>query len=189
MIIYLAQGFRKRDFMFNNSSQQLAESKLILLYIFDRIEFPMSNSQITQFVLENDIMNYFMLHQYLGELKDSKFIIEKAKDSNHIFIITEKGKSTLSYFINRVPSSQIERIDKLLNIQKEQFIKNTQIKADYIKIKDDEFLVKLNVTEKDMSIINLKLSVATNKQAKQICEKWKESAPSLYGQIINLLIE
>lgn len=175
--------------MFTNSSQQLAENKLLLLYIIDRIEFPMSNPQITQFVLENDIMNYFMLQQFLGELKDSKFIIENTKDNEHIFTITDMGKSTLSYFVNRIPKSQIERIDQLLNIQKEKFIRNTQITADYIKIKDDEYLVKLGVVEKDLPIINLKLSVANNKQAKQICEKWRESAPNLYGQIINMLIE
>jgi len=180
---------RRGVIVFNNSSQQLAESKLLLLYIFDRIELPMSNSQITQFVLENDIMNYFMLQQYLGELKDSKFITENQKDNEYISTITENGKSALSYFVNRIPKSQIEKIDQLLNIQKQNFIKNTQIKADYIKLKDDEYLVRLNVIEKDLPIINLKLSVANNKQAKQICEKWRENAPSLYGQIINLLIE
>lgn len=175
--------------MFTNNSQQLAENKLLLLYILDRIEFPMTNAQVTQFILENDIMNYFMLQQYLGELKDSKFIVEKQSETNHIFILTESGKNTLSYFVNRIPKSQIERIDQLLNIQKEKMVKNRQVKADYIKISDDEYLVKLDVIEKDMSLIHLNLSVANNKQAKQICEKWREDAPNLYSQIINLLIE
>lgn len=175
--------------MFTNNPQQLAESKLLLLYIFNHIEFPMSNPEITQFILENDIMNYFMLQQYLGELKEAGFIIERPKDNEYIFIITEKGKNTLSYFVNRIPKPQIERIDQLLHIEKEKYVKNTQIKADYIKLKDDEYLVRLDVLEKELPIINLKLSVANNKQAKQICEKWKKSAPSLYGQIINLLIE
>ncbi|ABW19563.1 DUF4364 family protein [Alkaliphilus oremlandii] len=175
--------------MFTNNSQQLAENKLLLLYILDRIEFPMTNAQVTQFVLENDIMNYFMLQQYLGELKDSKFIVEKQSEKHHIFILTESGKNTLSYFVNRIPKSQVERIDQLLNIQKEKMVKNRQVKADYIKISDDEYLVKLDVIEKDMSLIHLNLSVANNKQAKQICEKWREDAPNLYSQIINLLIE
>lgn len=175
--------------MFNNNPQQLAEDKLLLLYIFDCIEFPISNSQITQFILENDIMNYFMLQQYLGELKDSRFIIEKPKDSEHMYIITDKGKKTLSYFVDRIPKAQIKKIDDLLNIQREKLIKNTQVQADYIKLKDEEYLVKLDVIEKDIPIINLKLSVANNKQAKQICKKWRENAPNLYGQIINLLIE
>jgi len=189
MKFFIISFLERGVIVFNNSSQQLAESKLLLLYIFDRIEFPMSNPQITQFVLENDIMNYFMLQQYLGELKDAKFITENQRDNEYIFIITEKGKSTLSYFIDRIPVSKIERIDQLLNIQKQKLIENTQIKADYIKLKDNEYLVKLDVTEKDLPIINLKLSVTNNKQAKQICEKWRKSAPSLYGQIINLLIE
>ncbi len=175
--------------MFTNNPQQLAEDKLLLLYIFDSIELPMSNPQITQFILENDIMNYFILQQYLSELKDSKFIVEKPKDNEYIYMITDKGTKTLSYFINRIPQSQIQRINKLLNIQKQNIIKNTQIQADYIKLKDDEFLVKLRVIEKDMPIIDLKLSVANNKQAKQICQKWREDASSLYGHIINLLIE
>lgn len=175
--------------MFNNTPQQLAEDKLLLLYILDSVEFPIPNSQIIQFMLENDIMNYFVLQQYLGELKDSKFIIEKPKDNEHMFIITDRGKKTLSYFVDRIPKSQIKKIDNLLNIQKKEFIKNTQVQSDYIKIKDEEYLVKLDVIEKDIPIINLKLSVANNKQAKQICKKWREDAPSLYGQIINLLIE
>ncbi len=175
--------------MFTNSSQQLAKSKLLLLYIIHRIEFPMSNTQITQFVLENDIMDYFMLQQFLGELKDSKFIIEKSNDSENTLIITEMGKTTLNYFMDRIPKSQIEDIDKLLNIQKENLIQNAEVTADYIKLKDSEFLVRLKVREDDLSIINLEVSVTNNKQAKEICEKWLDNAPSFYSQIIHMLID
>lgn len=175
--------------MFTNSSQQLAKVKLLLLYIIHRIELPMSNTQLTQFVLENDIMNYFMLQQFLSELKDSKFIIEKSNDKKNVLTITDIGKNTLNYFLDRIPKSQIEHIDQLLNIQKEKLILNAQVTADYVKLKDNEYLVKLKVTENTLSIINLELSVANNKQAKQICEKWLENAPSFYSQIINMLIE
>ena len=175
--------------MFTDSSKQLAKFKLLLLYIIHHIGSPVSNIQLTQFVLENDIMDYFMLQQFLSELKDSKFIIEEFKDKEHIFTITNMVKNTLNYFTDHIPESKIEHVNKLLNIRKEKLILNAQITADYIKLKNNEYLARLKATEKDLPIINLELNVVNNRQAKQICEKWLENAPSFYNRIINMLIE
>ena len=175
--------------MFINSSQQLAEQKLLLLYIFDQLELPISNSQITDLVLENEIMNYFTFQQYLTELKESDFIIEEIQESNQLFSITDKGKKTLEYFVNRIPKQQLDKIKKLLNNKKQELIKYSEIKAEYIKLKDEEYLVTLKVIEKEIPMINIKLNVNSNKQAKQICERWKNKAQDLYGEIINLLVE
>ena len=44
--------------MFDDTSN-LAENKLILLYIFDKVKLPISNVQLSEIVLENDIIDYF----------------------------------------------------------------------------------------------------------------------------------
>ncbi|ABR47770.1 conserved hypothetical protein [Alkaliphilus metalliredigens QYMF] len=175
--------------MFFNTSEQLAENKLVLLYIFDRVQFPLANIQLTQFIMENDIMNYFMLQQFIGELKESSFIMEQEKDTGQLFMITDQGKKTLTYFISRIPEEKRLKIDHLLNIKKEEFVRNTEIKGEYEKLTDNEYLVKLSVIEQGTPIFNLKLSVGNVKQAKDMCEKWRSDAQELYGQIINLLIE
>lgn len=174
--------------MFTNNSQQLAQAKLLLLYIVNNIGVAISNSQLTQIVLENNLMDYFMLQQFLGELKDSSFIIEENIDEKHILTITDMGKSTLSYFINRIPESLLENIDEILSIQKQKIILNTQVTAEYIRLEDDSYLVTLKVVENDLSIINLELNVANNKQAKDICAKWKNNASKFYSQIINMFM-
>ena len=175
--------------MFTDNSQQLARFKLLLLYIIHRFGFPVSNTQLTQFVLENNIMDYFMLQQFLSELEDSKFVTNESSDKKHVLVITDAGKNTLNYFINHIPKSKIEHIDQLLNVQKEKFILDAQVTADYVKLKDNEYLVKLKVTENDLLIVNLELGVTSNKQAKQICKRWLENTPNLYNQIINMLVE
>ncbi len=175
--------------MFIHSSQQLAEQKLLLLYIFKQLELPISNSQITDLVLENEIMNYFAFQQYLTELKESDFITEEVKENHQLFEITEKGRKTLEYFINRIPRQQLEKINALLKIKKKELIKSSEIKAEYIKLKEDEYLVTLKVIEKDIPMINIKLNVSSNKQAKQICDKWENKAQDLFGEIINLLVD
>ena len=134
-------------------------------------------------------MDYFMLQQFLSELEDSKFVTNESSDKKHDLVITDAGKNTLNYFINHIPKSKIEHIDQLLNVQKEKFILDAQVTADYVKLKDNEYLVKLKVTENDLLIVNLELGVTSNKQAKQICKRWLENTPNLYNQIINMLVE
>ncbi|HAA81046.1 MAG TPA: DUF4364 domain-containing protein, partial [Thermoanaerobacter sp.] len=48
--------------------QELAENKLIILYILNRINMPITDEQISKIILDNKLMNYFYLRQYLDEL-------------------------------------------------------------------------------------------------------------------------
>ncbi|SCY69719.1 DUF4364 family protein [Alkaliphilus peptidifermentans] len=175
--------------MFVNSSQQLAENKLLLLYIFKKLDLPVTHSQVTDFILKNDIMNYFMFQQFLGELKESDFIEEEHKDNIQYYVITEKGRNTLKYFIDRIPPFSINKINQMLGVARNEFIKSSEVKADYIKLNEMEYLVSLKVIENEQPIIHLDLNVANSKQAKQICENWRNNAQNLYGKLINLLIE
>ena len=109
--------------MFVNSSQQLAEKKLLLLYIFQQLDCSVTHSQITDFVLENELLNYFIFQQFLAELKDSGFIIEDKQENNQIFSITDKGKDTLRYFINRIPQRQLDKMNQLVKTKKHEMIK------------------------------------------------------------------
>lgn len=54
-----------------DSTLELAENKL-LLYIIKSIKYPISNTQLTDIVLENSFINYFMLQQYVSELISSE---------------------------------------------------------------------------------------------------------------------
>ena len=45
-----------------DSTLELAENKLLLLYIIKSIKYPISNTQLTDIVLENSFINYFMFY-------------------------------------------------------------------------------------------------------------------------------
>ena len=46
----------------------LAENKLLLLYIFRELDVPVTRNLITEIILENNFLNYFILQPYLSEL-------------------------------------------------------------------------------------------------------------------------
>ena len=174
--------------MFQNSSQDLAVNKLLLLYILSKMEIHLTNSQITQIALENELMNYFSLQQFLSELTESKFLRSFTENSKECYTLTKKSMDVLEYFTSRIPSDLKEKIDAYILANKEEVLKETQVKASFSKLSTNEFVVSLKVLENETTLINLDLNVASNKQAKQICDNWKKNAPNIYGDIIKLLI-
>ena len=44
--------------------------KLIILYMLDKVDFPLTNSQISEFVLDKGYTDYFKLQQALSELAE-----------------------------------------------------------------------------------------------------------------------
>ncbi|EOC99500.1 DUF4364 family protein [Caldisalinibacter kiritimatiensis] len=173
--------------MFTDNPKELAQHKLLLLYILDRIDIPMTNSDITQLVLENNYMNYFMVQQFLSELVASKFLEFTTKDGNEYYHLSKAGSETLNFFIDRIPKEVKEKIDTMTEKKKEEMIKETQIIGNYYKKNDAEYIVNLKVIENDITLFNLSLNVVSNKQAKMICKKWKENPQDIYKKILDLL--
>ena len=42
--------------------------KLIILYILDKVDFPLTNAQVSDFILEKEYTNYFNIQQAISEL-------------------------------------------------------------------------------------------------------------------------
>ena len=52
--------------------------KLIILYMLNEVDFPLTNSQISEFILDEGYTTYFKLQQALSELLESGFIREES---------------------------------------------------------------------------------------------------------------
>ena len=79
--------------------------KLIILYMLQNVNFPLSNTQISDFILEKEYTNYFHLQEALSELQDTKLIeIEKVRNTSY-YHMTEEGSK-------RFPSSKTRSLRK-----------------------------------------------------------------------------
>ena len=48
--------------------------KLMILYMLSKVNFPLSNTQISEFMLDKQYTNYFTLQEVLNSLADDGFI-------------------------------------------------------------------------------------------------------------------
>lgn len=168
---------------------ELAENKLLLLYILNELKFPISKNQLTEIVLENNFMNYFILQQYILELISSNFIESVEQDGKHRISITTSGINVLNLFSNRLLDEKKSIIDNYIKINLNNIKNAISVTADYTIENKNSYIVNLKAIENDITLIEVKLNVVSNKQARDLCAKWKNSSSDLYTEIINLLTQ
>ncbi|HCA69642.1 MAG TPA: DUF4364 domain-containing protein, partial [Lachnospiraceae bacterium] len=59
------------------NSDTLMLYKLMILYILSRVNFPLTNAQLTVFILEKGYTNYFNIQQVISDLISDSFITVK----------------------------------------------------------------------------------------------------------------
>jgi predicted transcriptional regulator len=165
-----------------------ANDKLIILYILNQLDLPITNSQLMKVVLENRFMNYFTYQQTINELLENDLIQQTESTQWPQFSITSKGQHSLELFSNLLP----------LDI--ENFVKNnikeikTKLKSDSLidaKIIEENgsFMVNCNVRENDFSLIEINLTVGTRSDAQRIVNNWKNNSQPIYAEIIHSLTQ
>lgn len=173
--------------MFIENTEELAQNKLLLLYLIKTSTIAFTNEEITEFVLEKNYMNFFLVQQYLSELVESKFIELVNKDAKETYLILEKGEIALSYFQDRISSKIKDELNKEFNKMEKKNKIETQVIADHFEKENNQFVVNLKLMENEETLFSLYLDVSTKKHVELICNKWKENPEFIYQNIINIL--
>src|SRR5690554_1524572 len=129
--------------MYLGNTEELAQNKLLLLYIIKFSNRTFTNNEITEFVLEKNYMNYFFIQQYLSELVQSQFIEKINADEKEIYNILEKGEIALSYFEDRIPNSIKEELEIEFKRFQDKSKRETQVVSDFYPKENNQFVVNL----------------------------------------------
>jgi predicted transcriptional regulator len=169
------------------SNKETVENKLILLYIIDRLNIPVSNLQITRLVLEKRFMNYFLLQQHLNELQEGRLLSVERADDKALYMITDAGRKTLEYFTHLIPSGLKARMDSTFAAMRKEIRSESLVTADYTPESENKFTAACKVSEDGFSLLQLDVTVGTKSDARLICENWKKHSQLIYAEIIDAL--
>jgi len=161
--------------------------KLIILYMLNKVSFPLTNAQVCDFLLEHNYTNYLTLQQVMGELADADLILTTKHHNRTQLSLTKEGIDTLSFFGNRISDTIKQEIDTYLT-EKEYSLRNeVSILADYYKASSGEYEVRLVAKDRDISLIDMTLSVPTLELAISICDNWQAKNQEVYQFITSKL--
>ncbi|MDE7200270.1 MAG: DUF4364 family protein [Lachnospiraceae bacterium] len=161
--------------------------KLITLYMLDRVTFPLTKAQIGDFILGHDYTNFLTLQQVIAELIDAELIRAKSLRNRTYLEITEEGKNTLSYFGNRINDSIKQDITAFFDAHEMDMRSESAVRADYYKSTSGEYEARLVVKERDVTMVDITLSVPDEDTAAAICANWQTKNQSIYQFLVSQL--
>ena len=169
-------------------SEPLTLYKLIVLYMLTRVNFPLTNSQISNFVLDAGYTTYFTLQQTFSELIESSLIRSETIRNSSYYYITDAGKETLGYFEHMISKSIQKDIDDYLKKHRLELRDEVSVTSDFYRTTNGDYAVQCKVTERNSSLIELTLTVPDKEQASSLCANWKERCQEIYANLMKELM-
>ena len=161
--------------------------KLIILYMLDEVAFPLTQAQVSSFVLNKGYTNYLTLQQAIAELTENKLIAQKKAFNRTQLSITPEGKETIQFFGNRISNGIKEDIAQFFTDNKVELKDEISIQSYYDKSRAGEYDVCLTAKDKGNDLVSLKISVPTESMAEDVCSNWQKRNQEIYKKLTEML--
>jgi len=163
---------------------RLAENKLIILYLLNKMGVSLSNTDICQFAMERNIMDYISVQQCLTDLTTAEWLDSYTDNGSTRYTITKEGNEILSLFHNRITEWLLSAANEYILNNKQRIKNEYEISANYFPEINGDYLVKCEVCGLGGArIMELDVVVATKGQALHICNNWKRNVNDICSKI------
>ena len=171
------------------SLEPLTLYKLMTLYMLNKVNFPLTNTQISGFFLDKEYASYFVFQQVISELLDSKLITSEVVRNTSYYRITDDGIETIELFTSKIPVAIIDDIDIFLIDNKYELRNQVGTLADYYKSTNQDYVVNCQIKEGQSTLIDLSISVPSEDVAENMCNNWQNMSQELYETIMKMLMQ
>lgn len=164
--------------------------KLILLYILDSVDYQMTNSQLSEYLISKEYTDYFTTQQEISSLIDVGYINQLNENGKTLYEISQEGISALkSLSSGRISDTIKLEINNFLKERGYDFRSDNFVTCTYDKnLRGDDYLVTCKIKERDYTLLNMTISVPDEKQAIKCKENWRKNKNKIYQDIMKNLL-
>jgi hypothetical protein len=169
-------------------SEPMTLYKLMILYMLKQVNFPLTNTQLSDFFLSREYATYFTLQQALSELIDAGLIRMDTVQNSSRYEILPEGEETFTFFGKKISAEIIADMDAYLKENRFKMRNEVGTTSDYYKSTTQDFVIQCDVNEGKSKLISLSLTVPDESQAKQMCARWKDCSKDIYSYAMKRLL-
>lgn len=163
--------------------------KLMTLYMLNKVNFPLTDAQISDFFLNKEYTNYFAFRQMISELIESKLITCETIRNASYYKITDEGIETIDLFTSKIPVAIIDDIDIFILDNKYKLRNEVGTLSDYYKSTNQDYVVNCQIKEGPNTLIDINISVPSEDVAENMCNNWRSASQELYEVIMKTLMK
>jgi len=154
------------------------------------MDFPVMEDNILNISTQsNNWIPWMECKETIAQLLESGFIFQSIHENKIYYSITPDGRTCLSHFYTRVPTSLRSEITEYIKDNRMDFRRKQEYFRNYYRNSDGTYTVELKIANLGQTAMELKLNVATRHTAKLVYTKWDEKAAQIYYLLHEQLID
>ncbi len=170
------------------STQDLAENKVLILYLLNKLPDGIKSDNLFKIVSSANGINYFYFQELLTDLIDTNLVGSFTRDEDIFIKITSEGQNALSLTKSLLPGILKLKADSVFKDEISTIVEESSIITEYIPKDENNYTVKCKIVEKNETLFEVSAFAGSRERAKQISDNWKNNANNLYPKIIDLLL-
>ena len=170
-------------------SSSLAEHKLLVLYILNKIGKPINQKALLELVTSITELNYFYFQQFMLDLIEVGYICSFQKEEQTLYQVTESGKRTLDLTLDLLPGIIKLKADTNLKPIIDSSEEEQSIVAEYTPLSENHYIITCKVVENNETVFEVKTFAGSREQAKDIVDNWQNNADTIYPKILDILTQ
>ncbi len=163
---------------------ELALNKLLILFIINNFNHKLKENDLSYFILNYELFNYFYFKQYITEMESTGLILF---DDDKNYYLSEDGKEALELFYENIPEDNIEFLKPRIEEYRHDLIVKNSVSAN-IKSENETNYAHLSIKDGDVEVLNLKIEISDDKMGKTIVKNFKKNPQKMYQDILRILI-
>ncbi|HPF29446.1 MAG TPA: DUF4364 family protein [Lachnospiraceae bacterium] len=161
--------------------------KLIVLYLLNNTKESLTNSQVSEFIVDKGYTDFLTIQLVISELTDTKMIVSSQMRNRTFLTITADGIDTINCLRDRLSSAIQLDIITYLNQNRLNLKNDLSILAHYYPLKNGDYETELIARDKKNELVNLKMTVPTKEMAASLCDNWEKKNEDVYRYLVETL--
>ena len=162
--------------------------KLIVLYMLKLVDFPLTNTQLTGFLIDSDYADYFRSQQAVSELVEAELITAEKVRNISRYSLTEDGVRTLDCFLRDIPYAIRLEVQEYLKQHSLEIKNENSVLSDWTITDDGTCMVSCRVNEGSETLLSISMNVVSTEAAEEACRRWSGVSGEIYAFLVGKLL-
>lgn len=164
--------------------------RFVILLTLSVSSKPLTDSEITEIILNNASINFFDLEEQLAALVSMGEITKQiTADGQTVFELSENGMNTIAFFYKKVPFSVREKIKQSVVslLEKEQL--KRQVTAQIVPVNFDEYSISCSLNDAGVELLSFTMYAGSKETAQKMVTHFTKHSDSVYTCLFQSFLE
>ena len=162
--------------------------KLMILFMLEKVTFPLSNNQIVDFLLNRSYTDYFHAQEAISDLLSSGQISSEVTRRSTLYTVTEEGMQTITSLENMIDAGIRAEIIDYPKENSFTLRSESGVRSDYRLTPSREYEVRLEIIEQGTPLLSMTINVMSKEEAETMCSNWSAKNQELYLNVMRTLL-